>query len=209
MAEFFVVQHAQKASAPGDPPLSALGVEQARLTALFLRGRAVARLVSSPARRARETARPIADELGLPLHLDDRLRERMDWGAGPDAQPLDDFLREWARATRERDYRPRGGDSSRAAGDRFLALLEELARGGEPGPTVLVTHGGVTVDLARNLFPDASLQRLRPGIIESGVMGCAITHLVRGAAGYELRALGAVDHLPAALRSGHAPAPHP
>lgn len=200
--DFYIVQHGEKQAAAGDPPLSAAGVEQARLTARYLKDKGIARIVCSPLRRARETARFIAGALGLPVRLDDRLRERMNWGDGPTRQTLDEFLAEWRRATAERDFTPASGDSSRAAGARLRALLEELAREQAGGHIVLVAHGGVTVDLLRDLFPDESLRRLKPDPIEAGIGGCAITHLVKRKEGYALRALGSVAHLPV---SGHTP----
>jgi 2,3-bisphosphoglycerate-dependent phosphoglycerate mutase/probable phosphoglycerate mutase len=177
--------------------LSAAGIEQARLTARHLSGLPSARLYSSPLRRARETAEIIAGELGLAVRLDDRLRERMNWGDGASPQTRDAFLVEWDRATRDRDFAPSSGDSSRAAGARLASLLDDLARQGG-GDVALVTHGGVTVDLLRNLFADEVIRARNPDVdaITSGVPGCAITHLVRDGDAYELRALASVAHLP-------------
>ena len=45
---------------PADPPLSELGQEQARRVADWLREEAIDRIYSSPLRRARETALPLA-----------------------------------------------------------------------------------------------------------------------------------------------------
>lgn len=203
--DFFIVQHGEKQAAAGDPPLSAAGVEQARLTARYLKDKGIARIVCSPLRRARETARPIAGVLGLPVRLDDRLRERMNWGDSPTPQTLDEFRAEWRRATTERDFTPASGDSSRAAGARLRALLEELAHRHAGERIVLVAHGGVTVDLLRDLFPDESLRRRTPDPIEAGIGGCAITHLAKDEEGYVLRALGSVAHLPVVRHTPHRP----
>src|SRR5436309_10541667 len=83
---FYLVQHGSRETTAGDPELSAVGIVQARLTARHLAGLHIARLYSSPLRRARETAEIIAGELGLALHLDGRLRERMNWGDGASPQ---------------------------------------------------------------------------------------------------------------------------
>ena len=127
MISYYLVQHGEKVNHPGDPPLSAVGLAHARLTALYLRDRHITRLFSSPLRRAVETAHVLADTLGLLVGIDDRLRERMNWGASPEPQTLESFLAEWARASVERDFRPAAGDASHAAGARLLALLDELA----------------------------------------------------------------------------------
>ena len=101
--EFVLVQHGEKARTAGDPGLTPAGVQQAARTAAFLArrhraGERIDGLRASPARRTRETAAPLAAALGLPVRLDARLRERMNWGDGPAGQALDDFLREWPPA---------------------------------------------------------------------------------------------------------------
>lgn len=58
------------------PPLTARGRDQARRAADALADRGIEHLVSSPLRRAAQTARIIADHLGLPLTFDDRLVEQ-------------------------------------------------------------------------------------------------------------------------------------
>jgi len=202
--DIYIVQHGEKETTDGDPALSARGVTQARLTARDLATRRIDLLYASALRRTRQTAAIIADALGLAVRVDDRLRERMNWGDSSAPQTREDFLAEWARATRDRDFAPRSGDSSRAAGQRVLSLLDEVAqRGG--GTVVLVAHGGVTVDLLRNLFPDDALRARHPDadIIAHGIPGCAITHLARRGDTYDLRTLASVAHLPVSHYTGH------
>jgi hypothetical protein len=43
---------------------------------------------------------------------------------------------------------------------------------GLPGPAAAITHGGITVDLLRNLLGDDALP---PGALEAGIPPCAIT----------------------------------
>jgi len=202
--DIYIVQHGEKETMGGDPALSAVGVTQAQLTGGYLVTRRIELLYASPLRRARQTATMIADALDLVVRVDDRLRERMNWGDSSAPQTREDFLAEWARATRDRDVAPRSGDSSRAAGQRALSLLDEVAqRGG--GTVALVAHGGVTVDLLRNLFPDDALRARHPDVdvIAHGIPGCAITHLVRRGDTYDLRTLASVAHLPTAQHTGH------
>jgi len=52
---------------PHDPPLRADGIEQARAVAARLAREGITRIVSSPMMRARQTAQPLADRLGLPI----------------------------------------------------------------------------------------------------------------------------------------------
>lgn len=210
MIEFLVVQHAEKEGASAqlqDPGLTERGRRQARLTGAYLRPLDVAHLYTSPLRRAWETAELIAAELGMPphaVHVDARLRERMNWGDGDTTQSLDDFLREWARATQVRDFTPSHGDSSEAAGDRFRSLLEELvgrhdrsaeSTGRDGAPVVLVAHGGVTVDLLRTLFGDEAVRAACPNAIEQGVPSCGVTRVLSREGRSVLKALGSVTHL--------------
>jgi probable phosphoglycerate mutase len=60
---------------PADPALSELGSAQAQALSDWLREERLDALWCSPMRRARETAAPVAKELGLDIRLDDGLAE--------------------------------------------------------------------------------------------------------------------------------------
>ncbi|MGX1909327.1 histidine phosphatase family protein [Streptomyces phaeochromogenes] len=169
MTVFYLVQHAEKERLPGDPGLTKLGRQQAAMTANWLQRTGVHAIVSSPLRRARETASFIATSTGLRVQEDARLRERMSWDG---TQPLDSFLADWATSVKDRNFMPVSGDSSHAAAERMRACLVNLA--GEPGPIVIVTHGGVTVDLLRTLIGDLAVPA---ELMQNGVPSCAITTL--------------------------------
>lgn len=190
-----VVQHGEKEPGPGDPGLTARGVRQAARTAAWIAGRhRLSRIVSSPMRRAVLTAAAIASATGVPFTTDDRLRERMSWD-GEALMPHEEFLEEWRRASADRSYAPRGGDSSECAADRFLGALRELAREAADGDVVaVVTHGGVTVDALRTLLGDGTVRRERPDLIAEGVPCCAVTGLVRDGDGWDVR-LPSTTHL--------------
>lgn len=63
-----------------DSPLSEVGVEQAQALARWFARQSAERrpqrIICSPYLRARQTARPIADALAIPLQFDERLREK-------------------------------------------------------------------------------------------------------------------------------------
>ena len=169
MTVIHLVQHGEKEPMPGDPGLTALGREQAAVTALWFRQAKLAAVYSSPLRRARQTAQPIAVAARLPVQVDDRLRERVNWQG---AQPLGRFLANWDRSARDRDFVPPGGESSRSAGERLRGFLAGLAGG--PGPVAAVSHGGVTTDVLRTLAGDDALP---PRLLDEGIAACAITTL--------------------------------
>jgi broad specificity phosphatase PhoE len=89
----YLVQHGDKERAAGDPGLTALGTRQAAVTARWLQERGLRALYSSPLRRARETAAPVASATGLSVQLEIRLRERLNWDG---SQTFDAFLADWA-----------------------------------------------------------------------------------------------------------------
>ncbi len=60
---------------PADPPLSAEGRAQAERVALWLAHESIDHIVSSPLLRARETAAPLAEALGLPVEIEPRVAE--------------------------------------------------------------------------------------------------------------------------------------
>lgn len=118
------VWHAENRYAGGDSDidLTPEGAAQAAGLAAWAAGRGVDAVVSSPVRRARETAAPCADAVGVPLRVVDGLREvsfgiaegrtmaELDPGVAarfragspfPGSEPFDDAARRGADALRE------------------------------------------------------------------------------------------------------------
>ena len=78
--ELILIRHALPERADGDsatadPPLSERGRRQAAATADFLAGESLDAVVASPLLRAQQTARPLADRLGVRVHITEGLRE--------------------------------------------------------------------------------------------------------------------------------------
>jgi len=165
----YLVQHGDKERSPGDPGLTELGRRQAAVTARWLRETEPKALYSSPLRRARETAESVGAATGLVVRVDSRLRERLNWDG---TQAFDAFLAEWDRSTEDRDLVLGNGESSRSAGERLRLFLVDLV--GDGGPVAVVSHGGVTLDLLRNLLGDDGLPAR---LMADGIPPCAITTL--------------------------------
>ncbi|HEX5188343.1 MAG TPA: histidine phosphatase family protein [Streptosporangiaceae bacterium] len=179
----YLIQHAEKQRASGEPALTALGMAQAAQTARWLAGRGVRSLFSSPQRRAWQTAEVIASELWLTVVPDPRLRERSNWAG---TTPFEAFLADWQRSVEDRDYVPGGGDSSRQAGERMRAFVAGLPA--DHGPVAAVTHGGLTVDLLRTMLGD---DQVPDELLSDGVPPCAITTLD----GLNVTAIASVAHM--------------
>lgn len=112
-----------------DPGLDAIGRSQAKAVAMALASSGVKRLVSSPLRRARETAQPVAGTLGLDAIVREDVSEVFDPDTGAAARgamlgPLLSGV--WSAQPPE----------LRAFRERVLAALVEL--GSEP--TIVVSH---------------------------------------------------------------------
>jgi probable phosphoglycerate mutase len=77
--QLLLVRHAlplrSEAGQGSDPNLSADGIEQANRLPDALKRFPISRLVSSPQRRALQTAQPVADALGMTVDVDERLAE--------------------------------------------------------------------------------------------------------------------------------------
>lgn len=144
-------------SGGGDPALSAEGRRQAGAAGAALAARGTVQdVVASPLRRCRETARAVADRLGLDVHVEEGLRET-DFGAWEgltfaevrERHPED--LTAWLASP---DAAPTGGgESFEAVGARVEAALGGL----------LARYAGRTVAVVTHVTPVKTLVRLALG----------------------------------------------
>lgn len=97
-------------------------------------------VVSSPLRRSRELAQPLADALGLPLTIEPRLQELNlgAWEGRTWASIARQDLDAWARDVL--GYRPGGGESADDLMRRVRAVWDETVCRGET--QIWVTHAG-------------------------------------------------------------------
>lgn len=140
-AMLIVVRHGRtEANANGllvgrriDPGLDDLGRRQAdELRKVLARAD---RVISSPLRRARETA----DALGLPVEVDERWIE-IDYGTF-DGTPLSDLpASTWAEWRADTRFALEGGESLAAVGERVRAAASELVEECQERDVVVVTH---------------------------------------------------------------------
>lgn len=196
-----VVQHGEKERVPGESGLTELGRDQARTAGEALRRREITAVVSSPMRRAVETAGIVAGAIGLEVETDERLRERMNWDG---SEPIEAFLDDWHRASADRDYTPRSGDSSSVAGARFVAAITEHAAKRRDETFAVVAHGGVTTDALRTLIRDDAVAEVARTLISDGVPCCAFTTLVWDGATWRVESVAVTDHFESETR--HRPA---
>jgi probable phosphoglycerate mutase len=156
--QLLVIRHALPLrSAPGqgsDPDLSPEGVEQAGRLPEALKRFPITRLVSSPQRRALQTAQPVADALGLNIDVDDRLAEYdrdlthytpIEQASQEDVQRLID------------GHLPGGVDEG-AFIARVLEGTYDIVRAAEHEETVaMFSHGGVINALVHSIMATSRL----------------------------------------------------
>ncbi|WP_274362562.1 histidine phosphatase family protein [Paenibacillus thermotolerans] len=196
-ATFYLVRHGKKEKGTGDVSISSDGLLQAQATARYFRGMPIAAVVSSPLKRAKETAAIIAKEANSAFVEDVRLRERANWGDLP-GQAFEEFVEMWDRCTRDRDYIPPVGDSARGAGERLTACLKELAEGHRGECVVIVTHGGLITDFLVNVIPEEELNVFYPDFLKEQsrlIHECSITKVSLHSGKFSLEGFGSIAHL--------------
>jgi ribonuclease H / adenosylcobalamin/alpha-ribazole phosphatase len=140
-------------SGRADLPLTELGERQAAAAAARLANtNGVAAVVSSPLRRARQTAQPVADALGVPLTVHDGLTET-DFGAWEgltfaEARERDpDLHTRWLTDT---SLAPPGGESMDAVHRRVRRVRDQL----------ITEHGAATLIVVSHVTPIKALLRM-------------------------------------------------
>ena len=136
-----------------DAPLNLAGQAQAQQLARDLPA-GIDAIVASPMLRARQTAEPAAQRLGLPVAFDDDFRER-DFGVFDGLTEAEAAQRYPELAARNAAYRwddePPGAESTRAVVDRVARGLQRL-REQHQGRTVLLVSHGFVVRCLRHLI---------------------------------------------------------
>jgi broad specificity phosphatase PhoE len=127
-----------------DPPLNELGRRQSEELAEALEGEGIARVYTSPLRRAAETAEIVARRLGIEVELVEALRE-IDVGAWSGLTRDEVAERFPAEYTRWLERAPHGfedGESYEDLAARVMPALRRLADRHRSATVLVVTHGG-------------------------------------------------------------------
>jgi broad specificity phosphatase PhoE len=121
--------------------LSAAGRAMADAAADFFAERPVVALYCSPLERAQETARPVAERLGLDIVTDDRLIEPWNHFEGLTFGVGDGSLRRpahWPYLINP--FRPSWGEAYRSVATRMLAVMAEARAAADGTEAVCVSH---------------------------------------------------------------------
>jgi broad specificity phosphatase PhoE len=197
MTVFYIVRHGKIEAVSGDAPLSQQGLIEAHATAHDMRAAPIRHVYTSPLRRAKETAVPIAALHGLAMTEEVRLRERANWG-DLSGQSLAEFVEMWERSTRDPAYIPPVGDSARQAGIRMDHLLRERAEHTPSEQMVMVTHGALITDFLAVALPLEQLEHWHPTFLLDQsrlIPECSITVVRLEEGYYTLDYFAGVKHL--------------
>src|SRR5678809_290551 len=157
-------------------PLSARGRNQAQATALTLKSESLTAIYSSDLARAMETARPVSQATGLPVHGTSAFRERsvgvMEGLTFEDAaqQHPEQYA---ALLRRDFEHVLSGGESYRQLLDRAWQKLDEIIAQHQGGKIAVFSHTGTICILALHLMGALDAPELKPVWISSA--NCGIT----------------------------------
>lgn len=196
MLTLYLIRHGQKQKTLPDPELTDLGHAQAEKTGNFLVSKKISKIFASPMVRTQQTASHIAKNLGLSFHTDPRLKERMDYQDYKEAT-MDSFIQEWIKATEDREYVPKWGDSSIQTGRRVQQLIEEIDDSMDVH-IALVTHGGAIADFLKNNFDiDFLTEKMKDILLDKDfdIKECSITTVKKDKNGYSLIDCHCTTHL--------------
>ncbi|MGL4966008.1 MAG: histidine phosphatase family protein [Inquilinus sp.] len=144
-AELYLIRHCRAAGQEPEAPLTEDGHDQALRLRDRLSDLPIARIVSSPFLRARDSAAPLAEWLQLTVRIDNRLAERV-----LAAEPAEDWRDRLRRSFADPALAWPGGESGAVATRRGLAALVDAAAGAE-GPVAIVSHGNLLALLLHSL----------------------------------------------------------
>ena len=120
--------------------LSDRGQQMAARSASALATRPIAKIYSSPLQRAQESAAPLANELGLPVEIDERLNEGLNFFEGSRLTAARLLTDPSVWVALRNPFTPSWGEPYRDIAQRMMALAEDAWNSVERGEVVLVTH---------------------------------------------------------------------
>jgi broad specificity phosphatase PhoE len=127
-----------------DPAITPLGEEQARSAAILLADQGITRLISSPYKRALQTASIIGEKLSIPISIDILVREHYAFSCDI-GSPRTDLIKTWPDIDfshiKERWW-PYEDETDDLVADRGRAFLEKSARLTDRQSVAVVSHWG-------------------------------------------------------------------
>ncbi len=182
----------------GDPPLSAVGVEQARASADRLGQEPIAALYATNMQRTQQTLAPLSELLGIEPVIERDLREIAlgEWEGGLLRQKAAENHPTYQQMLREErwDVIP-GAESNDEFGSRCMNAMNQIARR-HPGELVLCgVHGGVIGSVL------SQIAKSKPFAF-GGADNCSISQIVWTEGDWLIRRFNESSHLFEQLHHG-------
>ncbi len=167
-----------------DIPLNPTGLAQAHTAAELLRNRGIRAIVSSPLSRARVTADIAGDALGVPVEIDDGLRE-VAFGV-QEGQPMTEWFHRWVEGA----WTPEGAETFAALRARAVAAVNRATA--LPPAVLVVAHGALfrALRAAMGLEPNVRTRNAVPFWCEPPGPGGTMWDLKPAAEGMPLTVAG-------------------
>lgn len=176
-----------------DPALTDRGLVQAAEVAERLSGHEVVALYTSDLTRARQTAQPIAEQVGCEPIVVSWLREigLGAWEGKTSGELMDEYPELWRAWAREPSWNlVPGGEGATAFERRVGQAVQELFSRHPEGDILCVTHGGV-IQVALGTVVGRASDGIFPFLIEN----CSLTVLERITRGMVITAVNDTCHL--------------
>ncbi|MBN2047781.1 MAG: histidine phosphatase family protein [Anaerolineaceae bacterium] len=144
MTELWLVRHGQtdwniveRYQGQRDVPLNEHGLAQARALAVELKDATFSAIYASDLQRASKTAQIVAEQLGMSVRQDPRLREikQGEWEGKYYSEVHGTFLEKGV------DLCPPGGESVQSLAARVAEAADAIAEAQGDGPVLVVMHG--------------------------------------------------------------------
>jgi 2,3-bisphosphoglycerate-dependent phosphoglycerate mutase len=177
LKRIYLIRHCKASGQEASAELTQEGVTQAGQLADFLEDKFIDWIVCSPYQRAISTIQPLSQRLGLPIHIDHRLSERV-----LSSEVLPDWMNNLRKSFDDLDMKLPGGESSREAMTRGISVMEDLVQRPEMN-LVVVTHGNLMSLILKHYdssFGYEAWSRLtNPDVYELGVTGDKVMDVKR------------------------------
>lgn len=133
----YIIRHCEATGQDSDATLTEKGKEQAKELAVFLSGKKINRIISSPFLRAVQTIDPLAAKNNLKIETDNRLQERV-----LSSVSMPDWMTKLEATYKDLDLKHEGGESSNEATGRIVEVVNDL-RASDAMNSIIVAHGGI------------------------------------------------------------------
>lgn len=151
MKRILLIRHCHALGQHSDSPLSKEGIQKAYELARKLERLSfqINRIITSPYLRAKESIKPFATRQGIPIEIDERLKERL-----LSEHPIDDWIDILEESFQNFHFKLPGGESSNEAYKRAEEVIAECIEDEINENIIIVTHGNLLALMLKKFHVD-------------------------------------------------------